>query len=260
MRRPLSQITLICFAVVLAAFLSPASPASALVHIAEIHEVMSGFDGDADVQYVEINMRRTTQNITAGAKLSAFDASGTFIDGDAITGGDQPLITIPDDVPNAGDGVRWIMGTTAFETASGIQTDFEFSASPGLPAGAGMVCLFKSVEDFTNPASIPGGDIKPFFSAKDIRELTACLADGGGIHQGHDFLEIFHDQAIKKPFIAILQRGKEYVLFNIAFLAPHIRQYSFNLGIHGTHSRGQQASQFIPVPFFFGEGGRLVMG
>ncbi len=145
------RIFLSILAIMLATSLRPAGPASAIVHLAEIHEVMVGFDSDADVQYVEINMRLGLQNITTGAKLATFDASGTFIDADAGTGGDQPLLAISSNVPNAGDGVRWIMGTTAFETASGIQADFEFPASPGLPTGAGMVCLFENLRDFTNP-------------------------------------------------------------------------------------------------------------
>jgi hypothetical protein len=127
-------------------------PALAAQHVAEIHEVMSGFNGDPDVQYVEVNMRLSLQNVTTNAKLSAFDASGSFIDGDPMTIGDQPLLTVSGNVPNSGDGVRWLMGTTAFETAAGIQADFQFPASPGLPAEAGMVCVFENLRDFTNPA------------------------------------------------------------------------------------------------------------
>ena len=151
MRSAFLRMLLIGAALILIVALRPTQPAVAVVHIAEIHEVMSGFDGDPSVQYVEINMRAAGQNFTGNSKLSAFDASGNFIDGDSGTIGDQPLLTMNGNVANAGDGVRWLMGTTAFETASGIQADFQFPASPGLPTGAGMVCLFESSRDFTNP-------------------------------------------------------------------------------------------------------------
>ena len=152
MLRNLLRLTLAVFVIGLAVTLRPAEPASAIVHLAEIHEVMAGFDGDADVQYVEVNMRLGGQNITINSTLAVFDASGTFIDGDAGTVGDQPLVTFPGNVPNAGDGVRWIVGTTEFETASGITADFVMPSSPGLTPNAGMVCIFEFLRDFTDPS------------------------------------------------------------------------------------------------------------
>ena len=157
--------------VLLAAFLiaqgRSSQPAFAAVHRAEIHELMSGFNGDPDVQYVEVNMRSGSQTATTNAKLSAFDASGTCIDGDPMTMGNQPLLTMSGSVPNSGDGIRWLMGTTAFEAASGIQADFEFPPNPGLPSGAGMVCVFESGSNFTNPT-----------------QSIDCLAYGGASFTG----------------------------------------------------------------------------
>ena len=112
---------------------------------------MVGFNGDPDVQFIEINMRLGAQNITVGSKLASFDSTGTFIDADPGTAGDQPLITFPNNVPNSGAEIRWIVGTTEFETASGITADFVIPASPGLPATVGMVCFFEILRDFTDP-------------------------------------------------------------------------------------------------------------
>ncbi len=169
MRATALRIVLVTLTVVLATSLRPSQPALAVVHLAEIHELMVGFDGDPDVQFVEINMRLVGQNITVNTKLSTFDASGTFIDADPGTGGDQPLLVVSGNVPNSGDGVRWIMGTTAFEAASGIQTDFEFPPNPGLPATAGMVCLFENLRDFTNPS-----------------QSVDCVAYGGAAFTGQN--------------------------------------------------------------------------
>ena len=151
MLRNLLRLTLAIFVIGLVIAVRPAEPASAIVHLAEIHEVMAGFNGDADVQYVEVNMRLGGQNITVNSTLAVFDAAGTFIDGDPGTTGDQPLVTFPGNVPIAGDGVRWIVGTTEFETASGIQADFLMPSSPGLTSTAGMVCIFEFLRDFTDP-------------------------------------------------------------------------------------------------------------
>ena len=151
MLRNLLRFSLIFVVIGLAMTLRPAGPASAVVHLAEVHEVMVGFNGDPDVQFIEINMRLGAQNITTLATLASFDSSGTFIDADAGTTGDQPLITFPNNVPNSGAEIRWIVGTTEFETASGITADFVISASPGLPTTVGMVCLFEALRDFTNP-------------------------------------------------------------------------------------------------------------
>ncbi len=155
MLRSLLRFLLVFVVIGLAMTLRPAGPASAIVHLAEVHEIMVGAtvgDGhDADVQYIEINMLLGAQNITIGATLASFDSTGTFIDADPGTVGDQPLITFPANVPNSGAEIRWIVGTAEFETHSGITADFVISASPGMPATVGMVCLFEALRDFTNP-------------------------------------------------------------------------------------------------------------
>ncbi len=158
MRLALLRIGLVVVATALAVALRPAEPAFAIVHLAETHEVMAGFDGDTDVQYVEINQRAFLQNITTDSKLSVFDATGTFIDADTVTAGDQPLLTVPTFVANTGDGVRWLMGTQAFKDLPGVvDPDFVFPDNPGLTTAAGMVCLFEnslplSPRDFTDPS------------------------------------------------------------------------------------------------------------
>ena len=151
MLRSLLRFLLVFVVIGLAMTLRPAGPASAIVHLAEVHEIMVGFNGDPDVQFIEINMRLGAQNITVGSKLASFDSTGTFIDADPGTAGDQPLITFPNNVPNSGAEIRWIVGTTEFETASGITADFVIPASPGLPATVGMVCFFEILRDFTDP-------------------------------------------------------------------------------------------------------------
>jgi hypothetical protein len=113
---------------VLAALAAP-RPAAALFHIAVINEVMTSYDGDPNVQFVEIKMLMGGQTITTNSVLAAFNAAGVY-QGD--------ILVVGADLPNGGANKTWLMGTTAFETASGIQVDFEFT--PGLITQSGMIC------------------------------------------------------------------------------------------------------------------------
>jgi len=104
--------------------------AHAAFHLAEIHELLVGFNDDPDIQYVEINQRGLGQNFVGGTRLVAFGPTGAYL---------GVVLQVPNGVANSGDGVRWIMGTPAFEAASGMQVDFEFA--PGIISpGSGMIC------------------------------------------------------------------------------------------------------------------------
>lgn len=111
--------------------LASAAPASANFHIAKIDELMTSYGGDANVQFVEILMTAGGQGVVNSSKLTAFDSQGQFI---------GTVLTVSGNVSGGADR-RWIMGTTAFEQASGLDVDFVFA--PGLPVGGGMVCWGK---------------------------------------------------------------------------------------------------------------------
>jgi len=103
--------------------------ARALFHFAVIDEIMTSYGGDPNVQFVEIDMLALGQNLVANSILGVFDTSGSYI-------GD--VLVVPGNVPNSGTGVRWIMGTSQFQTASGLAPDFIMPA--GLPTLGGMIC------------------------------------------------------------------------------------------------------------------------
>ena len=113
----------------LAVLAASPQPAAALFHIAVIDEVMTSYGGDDAAQFVEIKMEFAGQTQTENSVLAAFGADGSFL-------GD--VLVVPDPIENGGDGLHWLMGTTAFETAAGIQVDFEFTA--GLVTQSGMIC------------------------------------------------------------------------------------------------------------------------
>jgi hypothetical protein len=125
MRRPNGFVLA---SLVVAGLLLTRSEADAIFHVAHIDEFMVSYGGDANVQFVEIRMLDDGQEVVTGTKLNAFDASGSFV---------GTVLTVPGDVAS-GNQRSWIMGTPQFETASGLQADFEFPA--GLPVGGGMIC------------------------------------------------------------------------------------------------------------------------
>lgn len=134
----------------------------ALFHIATISEVMSGVNGDATVQYVEIRMNAGAQNRVANTRLTAFNCDGTS---------SQILLLVPTDVPNAGAGLHWIMATTTFAAKAGITPDYTWdpSMTGNIDPTCGMVC-------WGAPGFLPP---MPTWSATDPNNYVDCLAYGG---------------------------------------------------------------------------------
>jgi len=114
----------------IATILFTAERAPALFHAAVIDEVMTSYGGDANVQFIEVRMLAGLQTFVSNSVLAAFDTNGNYI---------ADILVIPNNVSNGGPGVRWLVGTSAFQTASGITPDFIMPAGV-LPSGGGMVC------------------------------------------------------------------------------------------------------------------------
>ncbi len=145
-------------ALLLAACALAPRPAAALFHLAVIDEVMTSYGGDADVQFVEIEIVFPGQSRVQNSVLAVFDDAGVY---------QSDLLIVPSNLAVADDGTHWVMGTTAFEAAAGIQADFEFA--PGLPLGGGMVC-------WGAPGLIP--PIDTGWDRTDFLNYVDCLAYG----------------------------------------------------------------------------------
>jgi hypothetical protein len=137
--------------------------ARAFHHVAEISEVMSGFDGDADVQFVEVTLLSIYQNEVANTRLTAFNPDGTLA-GVLLDplGSDIGLFD-----------TKILMGTSAFEAAAGVSADFVFS--PGILPAAGMVCWGAPGESAPAPGS---------WSASDPDNYVDCVSYGGASFTG----------------------------------------------------------------------------
>ncbi len=122
----LGNLILVCSALIL---LSTPRPAHAIFHLMVIDEVMTSYDGDPNVQFVECKLTALFQIFVTDTVLGAFDATGTYL-GDVLILPNQITSPNPDD--------RFLMATQAFSTVSGLTPDFIMPA--GLPTGDGMVC------------------------------------------------------------------------------------------------------------------------
>jgi hypothetical protein len=150
----------LCLAVVATSMLS-ARPLHAVFHLAVIDEVLTSYDGNDAVQFVEIRMTFMFQNFVNRSVLAAFDAEGNYLD---------DLLVANRDLTNHGDGVRWIVGTEAFQAASGLAPDFVMPADL-LPAEGGMVC-------FGGGANAIAPQDPDSWERTDFRNYVDCLAYG----------------------------------------------------------------------------------
>jgi len=111
-----------------AVVLSAPSLARGAFHLSLIDEVMSGFDGDPSVQYVEIRMLGSGQSSVGKTRLTVFHC-----DGSAPT----VLLVVPKNVTNSGPNSRWLMATPKFAEVACLQPDFVFQ--PGI-SSCGQIC------------------------------------------------------------------------------------------------------------------------
>ena len=154
----LGSLILVGSAVIL---LSAPRPAHAIFHLMEIHEVMTNYGGDPNIQFVELRMFGPFQAFVTNTVLGAFGPTGTYL-------GD--VLIVPTDLfAAAGPDVRWIMATQAFEDLTGLTPDYIIP--PNFPLAAGMICW---------GAPGAGGSVPDpnSWNHTDPSQYTDCLAYG----------------------------------------------------------------------------------
>ena len=139
-------------------------PALALNHVAQISEVMSGFAGDPDVQFVEIDLMAIGQQFVTNTRLTVFNADGTF----------NTVLLDPLGSNVASSPGRVLMATQAFvdlTPSPGVTPDFIFP--PGILPDAGMVCW-----------GGPGAAAPATFDTTDPNNYVDCVSYGGASFTG----------------------------------------------------------------------------
>jgi hypothetical protein len=117
-------------------------PAYAAFHCMRIHAVMAGFDGNDDLQFVELRMNSGGQTVLGGHKMRFFDAAGT----------QTAEFTFPSGVTNGLKGESVLIATAEFNNdwTPGGNADFEFS----LANTTGT-----TTDNRLHPVQYPGGKV-----------------------------------------------------------------------------------------------------
>ena len=139
-------------------------PVLALHHIAQISEVMSGFAGDPDVQFVEIELLALYQQSVTNTRLTVFNADSTF----------NTVLLDPLGSNVSTSPGRVLMATQAFvdlTPSPGVTPDFIFP--PGILPDAGMVCW-----------GGPGTSTPVTFDTTDPNQYVDCVSYGGTAFTG----------------------------------------------------------------------------
>jgi hypothetical protein len=127
MLKRVSRVTLALGAALLGS--SPGFTAPTTFHLMQIEQVIGGVNGDVTLQAIQLRMRLAFQNEVSGARLRAWDATGS-----------NPVIVMDmtTNVPNFNAGARVLISTAGFAGAFGPTPDFVMTTPipPAyLPAG-----------------------------------------------------------------------------------------------------------------------------
>jgi len=162
-----------------AALLAMLHPGSALAtfHLNEIDKVMVGFNGNAQVQAVELKMLANGENQVGGALIRTYDAGGSLVATLGTFSGNLP-------VGNAIAGRKILCATHAFAVVFGITPDLVIN--PGLLVGTGQVsfenppqsCFVNAIAYGSVTTPKDGTTSAPALSTAGATALVRTIDDG----------------------------------------------------------------------------------
>ncbi|MBI5283508.1 MAG: hypothetical protein HY874_00295 [Chloroflexi bacterium] len=115
--------------------------AYASFHCIRIHAVLGSYNGNANIQFVELRMDAAAQQFVFGHTIQFRDAAGTL----------KATFTFPSSVANATLGDSILIATSEFNAAAtGGAADFQFSGANTVGANGG---------DPLHPVQAPGGKV-----------------------------------------------------------------------------------------------------
>jgi hypothetical protein len=129
-RRAGFRVCAALLAVAVAMLTLGASSALATFHLMSIREVYTGFAGDPNVEYVELQMYSGGQGLVKDHRISTVDAAGNLVKANPF----------PGDAPNSVNQSTILMATPEAEAKFGLIADGALSPSGQLEPGGGAVC------------------------------------------------------------------------------------------------------------------------
>jgi len=91
-----------------------------------------------------------------------------------------------------------------------------------------------------------------------MAEGAARIADGRGVDDRGEFLDVIDEQPVEEGFVAHVQRGQADVFFQVVGLAPDVLKFEFHLLLDREDPPGQQPAQAGILPLRAGERRALV--
>ena len=122
----------------LSIFLAPATPSRAdtgstqAFHLVEVNKLLVGYNGNLNIQAVELKMISAGENLVGGGFLAVYDSLGDPV---------ATLGTFGGNVPNGSAGDRILCATAAFASAFSITPDLVIT--PGIPIVTGQISFEK---------------------------------------------------------------------------------------------------------------------
>jgi hypothetical protein len=115
-------------------------------HLMEITQIMAAYNGNTNIQAVEMKMISGAQNHVTGTVLNLYDKNANFV---------ANLGSFGADLPNGTAGARVLCATSQFASAFGITPDLVLT--PGIPPTTGQVVFELEIDCIVN--SIPYGGV-----------------------------------------------------------------------------------------------------
>ena len=115
-------------------------------------------------------------------------------------------------------------------------------------------------EQFRHPAAVVGGDVDAARPPEDVAELHAGLTHGGGVDDGHQFVDILEQHPVEQGLVAVLEGDQGDVAVQVGGVLAQVLEHPLHLLLHGVHPRRQQAAQAERLALRLGEGRALVQG
>ena len=174
--RPVSRIRPATFVLLtLAAVTMWPGAAGAAFHLNEINKIMAGFNGNTNIQAVELRMITAGENVVGGGVIRTYDAAGGLV---------GTLGTFGGNVPNGIADRKILCATALFQSTFGITADL--TIAPGVIPITGQVsfevggCLVNAIP-YGNVTSFKNGTTAaPQLQTELAYVLVRTVANGTG--------------------------------------------------------------------------------